>query len=37
MMRSGHIESRQMLRRRLVSLSRHGGATGIECQIFGAC
>jgi hypothetical protein len=23
-----------MLHRRLVSLSRHGGATGIECRIF---
>jgi hypothetical protein len=33
-MRSGHIESRQMLHRRLVSLSRHGGtATGIESRI----
>jgi hypothetical protein len=37
MMRSGHIESRQMLHRRLVSLSRHGGATGIECRIFEEC
>jgi hypothetical protein len=26
-----------MLHRRLVSLSRHGGATGIVCRIFDEC
>jgi hypothetical protein len=33
-----HKKSRQMLHRRLVSLSRHGGtATGIESRIFDEC